>query len=201
MKASITHFCEVVQRIEANSWWAANIGGSPRQLRGFTYRMDGNGQTITEVPTEPLESLLLHVRKLTMNDAPEQLLKLKKALKGEAKASWDQKLLDVWQKHWRLAFVTPQFMYENGTVKEFMTPYRVYDCFITYGSLLLRGVSGNPRATRSYESGGRSQSSRRRLCTGVNGESSTWARPLTSTTLTLIPRIALSSSSALGRAV
>jgi hypothetical protein len=130
MKASITHFCDVVQRIEANSWWAANIGGSPQNIRGFAYSMAGTEQTITEVPTEPLESLLLHVRKLTMNDAPEQLLKVKKALKGEATSSWDQELLDVWQKYWRLAFVTPQFTYQNGTTKEFMTPYRVYDCFI-----------------------------------------------------------------------
>jgi hypothetical protein len=130
MKASITHFSEIVRRIEANSWWAANIGGSPQRLWGFSYEMDSNEQTITEVPTEPLESLLLHVRKLTMNDAPEQLLKVKKALKGEAKAICDQELLDVWQKYWRLAFVMPQFTYENGAVKEFMTPYHVYECFI-----------------------------------------------------------------------
>ena len=130
MKASTTHFCEVVRRIEANSWWAANIAGSPQRVRSFTYRMAGDEQTITEVPTEPLESLLLHVRKLTMNNAPEQLLKMKKALKGEAKASWDQELLDVWWKYWRLAFVYPQFVYDNGAVKELMTPYRVYDCFI-----------------------------------------------------------------------
>ena len=130
MKASVTHFCDVVQRIEANSWWAANFGGSPQHLTGFTYRIDADGQAITEVPSEPLESLLLHVRKLTMNDAPEQLLKVKKALKRDAKESWNQELLDVWQKYWRLAFITPQFTYENGAVKEFMTPYRVYDCFI-----------------------------------------------------------------------
>ena len=129
MKASIVHFCEVVQRIEKNSWWSTNIGSS-QPFRGFTYRMDGNGETITEVPTEPLESLLVHVRKLTMNDAPEQLLKVKKMLKSEAKASWDQELLDLWQKYWRLALIMPHFIHKNCEATDIMTPYRVYDCFI-----------------------------------------------------------------------
>src|SRR4051794_40364516 len=71
----------------------------------------------------------------------------------------------------------------------------------TYGSLIFEGTFRNPRATFSYRSGGISQSSRRRLCTSVNGDNIAYVWPLTSTTLTLIVFIAPSSSSALGRAV
>src|SRR4051812_44250841 len=73
--------------------------------------------------------------------------------------------------------------------------------FITYGSLVFTGGFGNPRATFSYKSGGSPQSSRRRVCTSVNGDSMACVCPLTSTTLTLIVFIAPSSNSALGRAV
>ena len=73
--------------------------------------------------------------------------------------------------------------------------------FITYGSLVFTGGFGNPRATFSYKSGGRPQSSRRRVCTSVNGDNRACVCPLTSTTLTLIVFITPSSNSALGRAV
>src|ERR1019366_3057740 len=53
----------------------------------------------------------------------------------------------------------------------------------------------------SYKSKGRSQSSRRRFCTSVNGDNRAWVCPLTSTTLTLIVCSARSSNSALGRVV
>src|SRR5262249_10870643 len=43
----------------------------------------------------------------------------------------------------------------------------------SYGSLILSVVCGNPRATFSYRSGGRSQSSRSRCCTLVRGVSKT----------------------------
>jgi hypothetical protein len=72
MLASIPHFCDVVQRIESNSWWGSIVLSPNSHLKGFTCHLDGNeAPTITHVPTEPLESLLLHIRKLTMNDAPE----------------------------------------------------------------------------------------------------------------------------------
>src|SRR4051812_27743179 len=71
----------------------------------------------------------------------------------------------------------------------------------TYGSLSFTGDSGNPRTTFSYKSGGRFQRSRRRICTSVSGDSRACVCPLISTTLTLIVFIALSSNSALGRAV
>jgi hypothetical protein len=131
LRASIPHFCEVVERIEANSWFAGNVLAPRSPLDGFTYQLNGDRPPIiTHVPTEPLESLLLHVRKLTMNDAPEQLLKVKKALTSTATDGRNRDLLDLWQKYWRIAFVMPQFTYESNGVKEFMTQYRVYDCFI-----------------------------------------------------------------------
>src|SRR4051794_40125979 len=73
--------------------------------------------------------------------------------------------------------------------------------FVTYGSLVFTGGFGNPRATSSYKSGGKPQSSRRRVCTSVNGDNRACVWPLTSTTLTLIVFITLINNSALGRAV
>src|SRR3954449_8566691 len=61
---------------------------------------------------------------------------------------------------------------------------------IPYGSLNFTGGIGNPRTTFSYKSGGSPQSSRRRICTSVNGDNRACARPLLSTTLTLIAFIA-----------
>jgi hypothetical protein len=131
MQGSIPHFCEVVERIEANSWFGSVVLAPDNRLRGFTYQHNvDKPPTITHVPTEPLESLLLHVRKLTMNDAPEHLLKIKKALKGSAMTDYDRELLDLWQKYWRIAFIMPQFTLELNGTKEFMTSYRVYDCFV-----------------------------------------------------------------------
>ena len=43
---------------------------------------------------------------------------------------------------------------------------------VTYGSLVFQGGSVNLSATFSYKSEGRSQSSRRRCCTSVNGVNS-----------------------------
>src|SRR5512135_1849317 len=71
----------------------------------------------------------------------------------------------------------------------------------TYGSLVFTGGFGNPLATFSYKSGGRPQSSRRRVCSSVNGDNLACVCPLTSTTLTLIVFITPSSNSALGRVV
>ncbi len=72
---------------------------------------------------------------------------------------------------------------------------------ITYGSLVFPDVIGKPHATVSYKSSGSPQSPRRRICTSVNGDNRACARPLLSTTLTLIDFMARSSSSALGRSV
>lgn len=42
----------------------------------------------------------------------------------------DQRLLDVWYKYWRLAFIKEPFEVECSGVRHVMTPYRVYDCFV-----------------------------------------------------------------------
>ena len=129
MIASLIHFCNVVDRIESNSWWSDNFGPGKTHHTGFTYSDSSDGQSITHVPTEPLESLLLHVRKLTMNDGPENLHKVRKALKAVA-TEVDQQVLDVWHKYWRLALIKDPFEVECSGGKHVMTPYRVYDCFI-----------------------------------------------------------------------
>lgn len=129
MNASLVHFSNVVDRIQQNSWWSENFAPGKQGLSGFSIMDTGEGIKITEVPREPLESLLLHVRKLTMNDSPEKLNKVRKALKSTAKET-DQKLLDVWQKYWRLTFIHPVFTYGREGKEHVMTPWRVYDCLI-----------------------------------------------------------------------
>lgn len=129
MNASLIHFSNVVDRIEQNSWWSENFALGAQGLTGFEIAMTGEGVKITEVPTEPLESLLLHVRKLTMNDSPENLHKVRKALKSAASEN-DQRLLDAWHKYWRLTFIHPVFKYGHEGVEHVMTPWRVYDCLV-----------------------------------------------------------------------
>jgi hypothetical protein len=131
MQASIPHFRDVVQRIEENSWWKATVGHAKSPLKGFTFSFAGDKVAITEVPAEPFDSLLLNVRKLTMKKGPEHLLKVKNELRAKAPAAHKgPNILDVWQKYWRVAFVYPQMGYLVGSINEFLTPWRVYDCFI-----------------------------------------------------------------------
>lgn len=66
------HFGGVVDRIEGNSWWLSNFAPG-KEAPAFTFRIEEDKVSITEVPTEPFESLLLHVRKLTLNDGAENL--------------------------------------------------------------------------------------------------------------------------------
>jgi hypothetical protein len=129
MKASLIHFSNVVDRIEQNSWWSENFPPGKQGLAGFEIAMTTDGFKITEVPREPLESLLLHVRKLTMNDAPENLHKVRKALKSAA-CEDDQRLLDVWHKYWRLTFIHPVFKCGHQGLEHVMTPWRVCECLV-----------------------------------------------------------------------
>jgi hypothetical protein len=130
MAASILHFLQTVDEIEQNSWWALKVGPKLKPVN-FTYSIDQNGvETITEVPKEPLESLLLRVRRLTMNDSPEQLHVIRKALKQQATHDLNKQLLDVWHSYWRLAFIKEPFEIDQSGNRELMTGYKVYDCFI-----------------------------------------------------------------------
>ena len=129
-KASLVHFCNAVDRIQKNSWWAANFSPGMPGLAGFTFSIDGDKASITDVPTEALESLLLHVRKFTSAESPENLLKIRKALKGMATGDEKKEILEAWHKYWKIAFIKEPFQFDIGGVKQIMTPYRVYDCFI-----------------------------------------------------------------------
>jgi hypothetical protein len=129
VNASLIHFSNAVERIQQNSWWFANFAPGKQGLTGFSIVQKGDSFAITEVPREPFEALLLHVRKLTMNDSPENLHKVRKALKATAKET-DQRLLDVWHKYWRLTFIHPVFTYSHESTQHVMTPWRVYDCLI-----------------------------------------------------------------------
>lgn len=130
MSPSLIHFSATVKRIQENSWWSENFGPGKHHHKGFTYQVGGDREVITPVPKEAFESLLLHVRKLTMADAPENLHKVQKKLKANAPDDRRRHLLGVWHKYWRIAFVKDSFEIESGNEKQLMTPYRVYDCFI-----------------------------------------------------------------------
>jgi hypothetical protein len=130
MSTSLMLFQSVVESIEQNTWWAENFGPGKVEHEGFSYKFDGGNESITEVPQEPFQSLLLHVRKLTMNDAPEQMHKIKKELNAQAAAEFDRKMLGVWHKFWRIAFIKDSFFLERNGKREIMTPYRVYHAFI-----------------------------------------------------------------------
>jgi hypothetical protein len=128
MNASFPHFCATVARIQENSWWAANFGPGKFHCTSFTYSFP-SGEIKPEIPTEPLESLLLHVRKLTM-DSSENMLNVRKALKSLPTHDTVKNLLTVWHKWWRLAFIKEPFEIQSAGVKQVMTPYKVYDCFV-----------------------------------------------------------------------
>jgi hypothetical protein len=129
MKASIPHFVQSVDEIEQNSWWSKAIGPKLKPI-DFTYSITNGRESITEVPKEPFESLLLPVRRLTMNRSSEQLHVVRKALEQQATHESDRHLLDVWCRYWRLAFIKEPFEMIQSGVTEIMTPFRVYDCFI-----------------------------------------------------------------------
>lgn len=130
MSASLVLFSATVKRIQENSWWSENFDPGKNHHKGFTYQVLGDREIITLVPKEAFESLLLHVRKLTMADAPENLHKVQKKLKASTPDDRRRHLLDVWHKYWRIAFIKDSFEIESAGKKQLMTPYRVYDCFI-----------------------------------------------------------------------
>jgi hypothetical protein len=129
MNVSIPSFLQTVDEIEENSWWFETVGPKLKPLI-FTWALKNGAECITEVPREAFEALLLRVRRLTMNDSPEKLHVIHKSLKQQAKHDADKRLLDVWHKYWRLAFIKEPFVIERSGKREVMTGYRVYECFI-----------------------------------------------------------------------
>jgi hypothetical protein len=129
--ASINHFQDVVRRIRANSWFSDKV---LRERLQFKITIDSNvTPSITEVPSEAFESLLLNVRKLTLEKEPQQLHKVLRKLKQDATSDKDRDLLEAWKKYWRLALISEPFLLESNkdqSYREVLTPYRVYDAFI-----------------------------------------------------------------------
>ena len=76
--ASIRHFQDVVRRIRKNSWFADTV---LRDNFKFNISFKDGAISITEVPAEPFDSLLLNVRKLTQQKEPQNLLKIYRELK------------------------------------------------------------------------------------------------------------------------
>src|SRR4051794_26208634 len=101
--ANINRFVQTVGEIEQNSWWVETFR-SGKVPPGFTISWSGDSATITDIPTEAFESLLLRVRRLTMNDSPENMHVVRKKLKASATHDYDRELLEVWHKYWRIAF-------------------------------------------------------------------------------------------------
>jgi len=129
MAISIPHFLTTVDEIEQNSWWAKVVGPKLNDVK-LTYSLRDGAESITEVPKEPLESLLLRIRRLTMNKSAEHLISIQKALKQAATTDIDRHLLDVWRKYWRLAFIKEPFHIEQAGKRDVITGYKVYESFI-----------------------------------------------------------------------
>ncbi len=104
--ASIRHFQDVVRRIRKNSWFADTV---LRNNFKFNISFKDGAISITEVPAEPFDSLLLNVRKLTQQKEPQNLLKIYRELKRGA-SDQDRALLDAWHAYWRLAFIKEPFL-------------------------------------------------------------------------------------------
>jgi hypothetical protein len=128
MTPSIPRFLKTVEEIEQNSWWHSTIGP---QLRGtnVTYTNHNGVESITHIPSEPLEALLLRIRRLTMKKSDEHLISIQKHLKQTA-TSDDRKLLDVWWSYWRLSLVKFPLLVNLDGKQEILTPYRAYDSYI-----------------------------------------------------------------------
>lgn len=129
MAISIPHFLKTVDEIERNSWWKEAVGLKLNDVK-LTYSIRDGVESITEVPKEALESLLLRIRSLTMNKSAEHLLSIQKMLRQSAKTDSDRLLLGVWRRYWQLTFIKEPFFVEQDGKREVMTGYKVYQSFI-----------------------------------------------------------------------
>ncbi|HEX3599975.1 MAG TPA: hypothetical protein VHU84_07515 [Lacipirellulaceae bacterium] len=131
MEANIDQFLQLVNEIECNSWWKSQTGISGIRPGSFTFSVDDGGTpSITEVPSEPLESLLIRVRRLTLNDEPENLGNVQKKAKMAAANDVQRNLYDTWRKYWQLAFIKEPYLLENGDRSDVMTPFKAYNIFV-----------------------------------------------------------------------
>lgn len=130
MDANLNEFLHIVEEIEANSWWNSHFRQRPQNPEEFKYVLDANGERITEVPAEALESLLLRVRHLTTEKSPANLHVVRKHLKGQASNKNILLLLDTWHHFWRLAFIKEPYLIQWNEESQVMTPYRAYNAYI-----------------------------------------------------------------------
>jgi hypothetical protein len=130
MDVSLTHFQKLVAEIKANSWWHKNFTQRRLEPLKFTYRWAPDSESITDVPNEPFESLLLRVRRLVMSDSAENLLRVRKELKRTAKHELQRTLLDAWHKYWRIAFIKEPYFIEINGDRQIMTPFKVFNTFV-----------------------------------------------------------------------
>lgn len=130
MKTNLIAFERLVRDIEANSWWREQFLDQSKNPTPLTYSSDDDGERITEVPKEPFESLLLSVRRLTMNNSSENLHVIQKALKQQAPNDKVRQFLDVWHSYWRLAFIKEPYLMTSDGETQVMTGYKVYSAFI-----------------------------------------------------------------------
>ena len=126
---SLTDFQLAVAGIEANSWWTETFTRNRLRPHPFTISFESGRTSITPVPKEPFESLLLPVRKITMAESAANLHRVRKELSRKANES-DRRMLDAWRKYWRLAFIKEPFLLDSSGKQEVFTGYKVYDCFI-----------------------------------------------------------------------
>jgi hypothetical protein len=126
LEANIDQFLALVSEIELNSWWQ-KWADEPAT---FTYAMNDDGARITDVPSEPVESLLLRVRRLTMVESAENLHAVEKKAKRAVAHENVRNLYEVWHKFWRLAFIKEPYLLRTNGRSEVMTAFKVYNIFI-----------------------------------------------------------------------
>ena len=125
---SIPQFKNVVAQILKNSWFLKKVYHGNMD---FQWRLENGKLSFTEIPEEPFQSLLLWVRRLTMNNSPENLRLIQKKLKNIATHERDRHLLDVWKKYWRLSVIKEPFTVRTHDGKEhIITPFKAYDLMV-----------------------------------------------------------------------
>ena len=130
MIADFHNYLNLLEEIEANTWWTTHFKQNPIRPASFTYTIDEQGERITDVPSESVESLLLRVRRLTMNNSTENLHRVCNQIKGQITNDNLRRLLDSWHHYWRLALIKEPYLIQCGGLSQVMTPYKVYDAFI-----------------------------------------------------------------------
>jgi hypothetical protein len=130
MKANIDQFLRLLKEIEGNSWWTSRVTAYADKPAAFTFSVRNGEATITDVPSEPLESLLLRVRRLTMKNSSENLTSILEKAKRVADHPNLQNLYDAWYQHWRLSFIKEPYLITLDGKSQVMTAFKAYNIFV-----------------------------------------------------------------------